>query len=200
MLLSAGIGVLVASQIVLALGNPLGLENSVSFGVVSAVARQIKQEEPMVYIQTDAPINPGNSGGPVIDVSGRLVGISSAKMAFTPQGVPTQGLGFAIPAAVVRDSVNRFKKIAQKQPEPANRPATSEASASSAERLFGMQLQNLSEQLSDALGYAQGHGVLVAAVEPDSPADEAGVQSVSKHRRGIESATQQHDGRHLLQR
>ena len=97
-------------------------------------------------------------------------------MAFTPQGVPTQGLGFAIPAEVVRDSVNRFKKIAQKQPEPANRPATSEASASSAERLFGMQLQNLSEQLSDALGYAQGHGVLVAAVEPDSPADEAGIE------------------------
>ena len=60
-------------------------------------------------MQTDAAINPGNSGGPVIDLSGRLVGISSAKMAFTPQGVPTQGLGFAIPADVVRDSVNRIQ-------------------------------------------------------------------------------------------
>jgi S1-C subfamily serine protease len=76
----------------------------------------------------------------VIDISGRLVGISSAKMAFTPQGVPTQGLGFAIPADVVRDSIARFKNRA----EPARakkQPSTSEASASNAERSFGMQLQ-----------------------------------------------------------
>ena len=165
-------------ETVIAVGNAVGYGSSISRGVLSAVKRNITVDniEYKDLVQTDAAINPGNSGGPVIDVSGRLVGISSAKMAFTPQGVPTQGLGFAIPAAVVRDSVNRFKKIAQKQPEPANRPATSEASASSAERLFGMQLQNLSEQLSDALGYAQGHGVLVAAVEPDSPADEAGIE------------------------
>src|SRR5438128_86932 len=165
-------------ETVIVVGNAVGYGSSISRGVLSAVKRNVTVDniEYKDLVQTDAAINPGNSGGPVIDVSGRLVGISSAKMAFTPQGVPTQGLGFAIPAAVVRDSVNRFKKIAQKQPEPANRPATSEASASSAERLFGMQLQNLSEQLSDALGYAQGHGVLVAAVEPDSPADEAGIE------------------------
>ncbi len=165
-------------ETVIVVGNAVGYGSSISRGVLSAVKRNITVDdiEYKDLVQTDAAINPGNSGGPVIDLSGRLVGISSAKMAFTPQGVPTQGLGFAIPAAVVRDSVNRFKKIAQKQPEPANRPATSEVSASSAERLFGMQLQNLSEQLSDALGYAQGHGVLVAAVEPDSPADEAGIE------------------------
>ena len=165
-------------ETVIVVGNAVGYGSSISRGVLSAVKRNITVDdiEYKDLVQTDAAINPGNSGGPVIDLSGRLVGISSAKMAFTPQGVPTQGLGFAIPAEVVRDSVNRFKKIAQKQPEPANRPATSEASASSAERLFGMQLQNLSEQLSDALGYAQGHGVLVAAVEPDSPADEAGIE------------------------
>src|SRR5947209_1349092 len=165
-------------ETVIVVGNAVGYGSSISRGVLSAVKRTVTVDdvEYKDLVQTDAAINPGNSGGPVIDLSGRLVGISSAKMAFTPQGVPTQGLGFAIPAAVVRDSVNRFKKIAQKQPEPANRPATSEASASSAERLFGMQLQNLSEQLSDALGYAQGHGVLVAAVEPDSPADEAGIE------------------------
>src|SRR5436309_11858509 len=136
-------------QTVLVVGNALGYGSSISRGVLSATKRDITVEE-VDYknlLQTDAAINPGNSGGPVIDLSGRLVGVSSAKMAFTPQGVPTQGLGFAIPAEVVRDSVNRFKKIAQTQPEPANRPATSEASASSAERLFGMQLQNLSEQL-----------------------------------------------------
>jgi S1-C subfamily serine protease len=127
-------------------------------------------------VQTDAAINPGNSGGPVIDISGRLVGISSAKMAFTPQGVPTQGLGFAIPADVVRDSVNRFKKIAQNQPTQKTQPATSQAPESNAERLFGMQLQDLSEELSNALGYAQGRGVLITAVEPESPADEAGIE------------------------
>ena len=165
-------------ETVIVVGNAVGYGSSISRGILSAAKRNITVDdiEYKDLVQTDAAINPGNSGGPVIDLSGRLVGISSAKMAFTPQGVPTQGLGFAIPAEVVRDSVNRFKKIAQKQPEPANRPATSEASASSAERLFGMQLQNLSEQLSDALGYAQGHGVLVAAVEPDSPADEAGIE------------------------
>src|SRR5437667_4441765 len=155
-------------QTVIVVGNAVGYGSSISRGVLSAAKRNITVDDTEYkdLVQTDAAINPGNSGGPVIDVSGRLVGVASAKMAFTPQGVPTQGLGFAIPAEVVRDSVNRFKKTAQIQPEPTNRPATSEVSASSAERLFGMQLQNLSEQLSDALGYAQGHGLLVAAVEP----------------------------------
>src|SRR5881409_588899 len=143
---------------VIVVGNTVGYGSSISRGVLSAVKRNITVDdiEYKDLVQTDAAINPGNSGGPVIDLSGRLVGISSAKMAFTPQGVPTQGLGFAIPAEVVRDSVNRFKKIAQKQPEPANRPATSGVSVSNAERFFGMQLQDLSQELSDALGYARG--------------------------------------------
>jgi serine protease Do len=128
-------------------------------------------------VQTDAAINPGNSGGPVIDLSGRLVGISSAKMAFTPQGVPTQGMGFAIPAEVVRDSVDRFKKVAQKQAKPNNQTASGpDTSVSHAERLFGLQLQDLNRELSDALGYLGGRGVLITAVEPDSPADEAGLE------------------------
>src|SRR5437773_642260 len=165
-------------QTVIVVGNAVGYGSSISRGVLSAVKRNITVDdvEYKDLVQTDAAINPGNSGGPVIDLSGRLVGISSAKMAVTPQGVPTQGMGFAIPADVVRDSVNRFKKIAQKQAGLQNEAASVETSTSKAERLFGMQLQNLSEQLSDALGYAQGHGVLVAAVEPDSPADEAGIE------------------------
>jgi serine protease Do len=97
-------------------------------------------------------------------------------MAFTPQGVPTQGLGFAIPAEVVRDSVTQFQKVAQKQPAPKNPRAVEETSGSMAERLFGMQLQDLTPELVDALGYAPGRGVLVSAVEPDSPADQAGIQ------------------------
>ena len=165
-------------ETVIVVGNAVGYGSSISRGVLSAVKRNITVDE-VEYkdlVQTDAAINPGNSGGPVIDLSGRLVGISSAKMAFTPQGVPTQGMGFAIPAEVVRDSVNRFKKIAQKRVGAKNEAANLETSASNIQRLFGMQLQNLSQELSDALGYARGRGVLIAAVDPESPADEAGIQ------------------------
>jgi serine protease Do len=95
-------------------------------------------------------------------------------MAFTPQGVPTQGLGFAIPADVVRDSVNRFKQVAMKQGKVKGSPA--EPGGDRVEKLFGIQLQDLSSELSDALGYLRGRGVLITAVEPDSPADDAGIK------------------------
>ena len=166
-------------QTVIVVGNAVGYGSSISRGVLSAVKRDITVDDTEYkgLVQTDAAINPGNSGGPVIDVSGRLVGISSAKMAFTPQGVPTQGMGFAIPAEVVRDSVNQFKKVAQKQATPKNQPAsTADSSVSNAEKLFGLQLQDLNPELSDALGYIRGRGVLITAVEPDSPADEAGLE------------------------
>jgi len=166
-------------QTVIVVGNAVGYGSSISRGVLSAAKRDITVDDTEYkgLVQTDAAINPGNSGGPVIDLSGRLVGISSAKMAFTPQGVPTQGMGFAIPADVVRDSVNRFKKVAQKQATPKTQPAsTADTSLSNAEKLFGLQLQDLNQELSDALGYLRGRGVLVTAVEPDSPADEAGLE------------------------
>jgi serine protease Do len=166
-------------QTVIVVGNAVGYGSSISRGVLSAVKRDITVDDTEYkgLVQTDAAINPGNSGGPVIDLSGRLVGISSAKMAFTPQGVPTQGMGFAIPADVVRDSVNQFKKVAQKQATPKNQPAsTVESSVPNAEKLFGLQLQDLNQELSDALGYIRSRGVLITAVEPDSPADEAGLE------------------------
>src|SRR5213083_1734885 len=165
-------------ETVIVVGNAVGYGSSISRGVLSAVKRNITVDdiEYKDLVQTDAAINPGNSGGPVIDISGRLVGISSAKMAFTPQGVPTQGLGFAIPADVVRDTVSRFKKIAEKNPTTSKPPIPKETSTSNAERLFGMQLQDLSEELLDALGYARRHGVLITAVEPGGPADEAGIE------------------------
>jgi serine protease Do len=165
-------------ETVLVVGNAVGYGSSISRGVLSATKRDISIEN-MDYknlVQTDAAINPGNSGGPVIDISGWLVGISSAKMAFTPQGVPTQGLGFAIPADVVRDSVKNFKAFAEKHPGGKNQPAADETSTSSAERMFGMQLQDLNEELTDALGYEPGHGVLISAIEPNSPADQAGIE------------------------
>src|SRR5246500_4735528 len=165
-------------ETVMVVGNAVGYGSSISRGVLSAVKRDITVDETEYkdLVQTDAAINPGNSGGPVIDLSGRLVGIASAKMAFTPQGVPTQGLGFAIPAEVVRDSVNRFKKTAQIQPATKSPLITSETFGSRAEKLFGMQLQDLNQELSDALGYARSRGVLITAVEPDGPADDAGIE------------------------
>jgi serine protease Do len=166
-------------ETVLVVGNAVGYGSSISRGVLSATKRDIAIDN-MEYkdlVQTDAAINPGNSGGPVIDISGRLVGISSAKMAFTPQGVPTQGLGFAIPADVVRDSVAKFKAFAEKHPGQKTAPAAEETSTSSnAERLFGMQLQDLTADLTQALGYQPGRGVLISSVEADSPADQAGIE------------------------
>ena len=165
-------------ETVLVVGNAVGYGSSISRGVLSATKRDIAIDniEYKNLVQTDAAINPGNSGGPVIDISGRLVGISSAKMAFTSQGVPTQGLGFAIPADVVRDSAKNFKSFAEKHPGGKTSPVAEETSTSNAERMFGMQLQDLNEELTDALGYQPGRGVLISAVEPNSPADQAGIE------------------------
>jgi serine protease Do len=165
-------------QTVLVVGNALGYGSSISRGVLSGTKRDITVDD-LEYkdlLQTDAAINPGNSGGPLIDLSGRLVGVSSAKMAFTPQGVPTQGLGFAIPADTVRTSVVQFREVAKNQSAPKSKPSEPEQPNSNAQRFFGMQLQNLTPDLTDALGYAPGKGVLISAVEPDSPADRAGIQ------------------------
>jgi len=157
-------------QTVLALGNPLGYGASVSRGILSALHRDMTVED-VDYknlIQTDAAINPGNSGGPLIDISGKLVGISSVKMAFTPQGVPVQGLGFGIPASVVRDKVEEFKhppKVTATAPVP---------NESAAHRFFGLDLQDLSRDLTDTFGFAPGMGVLVVDVETGSPAADAG--------------------------
>jgi serine protease Do len=165
-------------ETVIVLGNSVGYGSSISRGVLSGTKRDITVDdfEYKNLLQTDAAINPGNSGGPVVDIAGRLVGVSSAKMAFTPQGVPTQGLGFAIPAETVRDAVNRFKAVAQKQQSAATpSPASEQPAAANAQRTFGMQLQDLTAELTDALGLLR-RGVLISAVEPDSPADQAGIE------------------------
>jgi serine protease Do len=166
-------------QTVIVVGNAVGYGSSISRGVLSGVKRDLTIDniDYKNLLQTDAAINPGNSGGPVIDIAGRLVGVSSAKMAFTPQGVPTQGVGFAIPAELVRDTVAEFKKIAQQQPSsPPPRAESNQPAAANAVRLFGMQLQDLTEELTDALDLLPGRGVLVSGVEPGSPAEEAGIE------------------------
>ncbi len=94
-------------QVVMAFGNPLGLEGSVSTGIVSSVARRLKPDDWMVYVQTDAPINPGNSGGPLVDAGGRVIGINT--FIFTQSG-GSEGLGFAIPSNVVRSIFDQIRK------------------------------------------------------------------------------------------
>src|SRR2546421_10571920 len=166
-------------QTVIVLGNSVGYGSSISRGVLSGLKRDITIDnlEYKDLLQTDAAINPGNSGGPVVDIAGRLVGVSSAKMAFTPQGVPTQGLGFAIPAETVREVVKGFKAVAQKKPSAQAPPSSSnQPAAANADRLFGMQLQDLTVELTDAFGLVPRRGVLVSAVEPGSPAADIAIE------------------------
>jgi S1-C subfamily serine protease len=113
-------------ETVLVLGNPLGYGGSVSRGILSATNRNVTVNgtEYRNMLQTDAAINPGNSGGPIIDLSGALVGLSSVKMAFTSQGIPTQGLGFAIPGTAVRVKVEQLKlKGSNSRSHPHNSPS-----------------------------------------------------------------------------
>src|SRR6185295_4483087 len=86
-------------ELILAFGSPLGLENSVTLGVVSAVARQIRPDDRMIYVQTDASINPGNSGGPLVDGQGRVVGINTFILS---QSGGNEGIGFAAPSNIVK--------------------------------------------------------------------------------------------------
>ena len=94
-------------ELVLAFGSPFGLDNSVTMGIVSAVARQLRSEDPMIYIQTDAPINPGNSGGPLVDAEGRLMGINT--VIYTQSG-GNEGVGFAAPSNIVKNVVQQIRK------------------------------------------------------------------------------------------
>ena len=160
-------------QTTLALGNPMGYGLSVSRGILSALNRTVTMEETEFknLIQTDAAINPGNSGGPIIDLSGKLVAVSSVKLAYTPQGVPTQGLGFGIPANTVRDKVAEFMRVAHGEKNPIKTNGLSKI-----QTLFGIQLQELNSNLAEALGLDPGRGVLIADVEKGSPAAEAGLK------------------------
>ncbi len=158
-------------QSCLVLGNPMGYGSSVARGILSAKGRSVTvgEMEFQNLLQTDAAINPGNSGGPIVDIAGKLVGISSVKMSYTPQGVPTQGLGFAIPGVTARTKMDEFKRIERGEKLP-EKPSL-------ARKYFGLVLQELDEKLAAGLGFREGSGALVSEVEADSPAAEAGLTS-----------------------
>jgi serine protease Do len=160
-------------QTVLVLGNPLGYGSSVARGILSAKNRTVEVggNEFRGLIQTDAAINPGNSGGPLVDLAGKLVGVSSVKMAFTPQGVPTQGLGFAIPGEVVREKVQEFTKTAQAKPAERKRGQ----GASLGRKYFGIVFQDITPELRRKFAIGDDAGVLISDIEPGSPAEEAGM-------------------------
>ena len=143
-------------QLVLAFGSPLGLENSVTMGVISAVARQLEAEAPMVYIQTDAPINPGNSGGPLVDTEGKIVGINT--LIFSQSG-GNEGVGFAAPSNIVQTVYHQLKTNGHVR-----------------RGKIGVNVQTVTPLMASGLSLSQPWGVIVADVEPGSPADLAGLK------------------------
>ncbi len=143
-------------QVVMAFGNPLGLEGSVSTGIVSSVARRLKADDPMVYVQTDAPINPGNSGGPLVDTDGHVVGINT--MIYT-QGGGSEGIGFAVPANAVRNVYEQIRKDGHVH-----------------RGQIGIVAQTITPEMAKGLGLSQDWGVVAADVTPDGPADKVGVK------------------------
>lgn len=155
----------------LVLGNPLGYGSSVARGIVSAKGRSVTvgETEYQNLIQTDAAINPGNSGGPIVDISGKLIGISSVKMSYTPQGVPTQGIGFAIPGTVAREKMEEFRKVARGEKLPEK--------LTLARKYFGLGLQDVDQKIAANSGFREGSGVYVTEVEPNSPAAKAGLET-----------------------
>ena len=145
-----------AGLVVLAFGSPFGLENSVSMGVVSAPARQLQAEAPMIYIQTDATINPGNSGGPLVDTRGRVVGINT--LIFSRDG-GSDGIGFAAPSNIVKFVYQQIK-----------------ANFRVHRGVIGVGSQTITPVLAQGLGLPREYGVVISDVYPGSSAQEAGLQ------------------------
>jgi len=146
-------------DVVLAIGDPFGVGQTVTHGIVSAVARtQVGISDYQFFIQTDAAINPGNSGGPLVDMTGRMVGLNSA--IYSRSG-GSQGIGFAIPANMVRVVV-----------------ASAEGGSAAVKRPWlGAKLQDVTPEIADSLGLKRPSGALVASVAPGGPAARAGIKT-----------------------
>ena len=146
-------------DMVLAIGNPFGVGQTVTHGIVSALARtQVGITDYQFFIQTDAAINPGNSGGALVDLSGRLVGINTAIFSRTGG---SQGIGFAIPANMVKVVV-----------------ASARSGGSIVKRPWlGARLQAVTPEIAEGLGLKRPSGALVASVTPMSPAARAGLKT-----------------------
>ena len=142
-------------EIVFTFGSPEGLRNSVTMGIVSAVARQTDPDSPMVYIQTDAPINPGNSGGPLVNVNGEVVGVNTFILS---QSGGNEGLGFAIPSGVVNVAFQQLRKFGHLHRAE-----------------IGIGIQTITPVMAAALNLPRSYGVVISDVSPNSTAEAAGV-------------------------
>ncbi len=142
-------------QVALAFGSPLGLENSVSMGIISSVARQLEPESRMVYLQTDAAINPGNSGGPLVDLSGEVIGVNT--LIFSRSG-GSEGIGFAAPSNIARAVATQLR-----------------AQGRVRRGEIGINAQTITPTLAKGLGLAEDWGVVLGDVRPGGPAARAGL-------------------------
>jgi len=143
-------------EIVLAIGSPEGLQSSVTMGVVSSAWRQPDPDQPMVYIQTDAPINPGNSGGPLVNLDGDVIGLNTFILS---EGGGSEGLGFAIPARIVSFVYSNLRKYGHVHRTE-----------------IQVGAQTVTPTLAAGLGLAQNWGVVISDVIPKGPADAAGIK------------------------
>ncbi len=143
-------------ELVFAIGSPQGLQSSVTMGVVSSAWRQPDPDNPMVYLQTDAPINPGNSGGPLVDVTGTVLGLNTFILS---SGGGNEGLGFAIPAPIVDFVYKSLRKYGHVDHVE-----------------IGVLAQTITPTMAAGLGLAQNWGVVVVDVMPQAPAYAAGIK------------------------
>ncbi len=144
-------------QLVMAFGSPLGLQNSVSLGVVSSVARQLRPDDPMIFIQTDAAINPGNSGGPLVDMTGKLMGVNS--LIFSQSG-GNEGLGFSAPSNIVKHVYHQIRENGRVR-----------------RGWLGIGVQSVNPVLAEGLGLSRSWGVVVSDVDPSGPSSLSGIKA-----------------------
>ncbi len=161
-------------HLVFAFGSPFGLDNSVTMGVVSSMARQLHADDPMIYIQTDAAINPGNSGGPLVDSEGGIVGINT--FIISPSGA-SNGVGFAVPSNIVRSVFEQIRDHGHVK-----------------RGQIGVIAQTITIPLAQSLGLHRDWGVMISDVTEGSAAAIAGLQVkdivVSLNGRPMENARQ----------
>jgi serine protease Do len=143
-------------ELVFAIGSPMGLGNSASMGIVSSTARQLRPDDTMVYVQTDAAVNPGNSGGPLVDLQGRLVGINSFILT---QSGGAEGLSFAIPCHIVESIYTQIRNTGRVK-----------------RGTIGIYAQTIDPVMAEGLKLGQDWGAIVSDVAPSGPADKAGLQ------------------------
>jgi len=145
-------------DLVLAIGNPFGVGQTVTSGIVSALARnQVRSGDFGFFIQTDAAINPGNSGGGLINMNGELIGINTAIFS---RGGGSNGVGFAIPANLVKTFV-----------------ASAENGSATFDRPYvGATFDPVTSEVAEALGLDKARGALISQVQPGSPAEKAGMK------------------------